>query len=108
MREGGSGSGGMEGEWRKGTGEEGTELGMDGARERGAGGSDRGREGATERGRGTGRSVGGREIWREGNVKGCTLVRTQADIRYTLHTTTHNVALALGTLVLEMKNSEPN
>ena len=100
MREGWSGSGGMEGEWRKGTSEEGTELGMDGARERGEGESERRREGATERGRGTGRSVRVREIGREGNVKGCTLVRTLANIRYTLHKTTHNTALE--TLLLEM------
>ena len=45
---------------RKGTDEEGTEIGIDEARERGEGGSERRREGATERGRGTGRSVGGR------------------------------------------------
>ena len=71
VSEGGSGSGGREGGLRKGTSEEGTELGMDGARKRGEGGSDRRREGATERGRGTGRSVGGREIEREGKFKGC-------------------------------------
>ena len=39
MREGGSGSEGREGGLRKGTSEEGTELGMDGVRERGKGGS---------------------------------------------------------------------
>ena len=53
------GSGGREGGLRinKGTGEEGAERGMDGAREREEGGSEgrkngAGREGATERGRG--------------------------------------------------------
>ena len=60
VREGGSGSGGRDGGLRKGTSEEGTELGMDGARERREGGSERRREGATEQGKGTGRSVGGR------------------------------------------------
>ena len=80
---------------------------MDEARERGEGGSERRRrEGATERGRGTGRSVGGREIGREGNFKGCTLMRTLANIQYTLHKTMHKAALALETLVLEMKNIE--
>ena len=34
------------------------------------GGRERAEEGATERGRGPGRSVGGREIEREGNFKG--------------------------------------
>ena len=92
---------------RKGTSDEGTELGMDDARERGEGGRERGREGATERGRGSGRSVGGRMIWREGNFKGCTLMRTLTNIQYTLHKTTQNAVHALETFVLEMKNSEP-
>ena len=47
--EGGSGSGGREGGLRKGTSENGTELGMDGARERGEGGIERGCNGARER-----------------------------------------------------------
>ena len=55
---------------RKGKREEGTELGMDEASETGEGGSDRRREGSTERGRGTGRSVGERELGREGTSKG--------------------------------------
>ena len=99
MRVGGSGIRGREGGLRKGTSEEGTELGMDGASERGEEGNERRREGA-------GRSVGGREIGREGNFKGCTLMRTLANIQYTLHKTTHSAALALETLVLKMKNSE--
>ena len=33
--------------------------------------------------------------------------RTLANIQYTVHTTTHNAALALVTLVLKNKNSEP-
>ena len=33
-------------------------------------------------------------------------MRTLTNIQYTLHKTTHNAALALDTLVLEMKNSE--
>ena len=58
MREGGSGSGGREGRLRKGTSE--TELGMDGARERGEGGctgareryrEERGRKGDREGGK---------------------------------------------------------
>ena len=61
MRVGGSRIRGREGGLRKGTSEEGTELGMDGASERGEEGNERRREGAAERGRGTGRSVGGRE-----------------------------------------------
>ena len=51
---------GREGRLRKGTDEEGTEIGMDEARERGEGGSERRREDATDRGRGTRRNVGGR------------------------------------------------
>ena len=50
-REDVSGSGGREGGLRKGTSEDGTELGMDEARERGEGVSERRREGATERSR---------------------------------------------------------
>ena len=65
------------------------------------------KEGAKKRGRGTGRSVGGRGIEREVNFKGCTLMRTLANIQYTLHkTNTHNADLALETLVLQLKNSE--
>ena len=70
------------------------------------GGSERRREGATGRGRGTGRSVGGREIRRVGNFKGCILMRTLplANIQYNLLKTTNNAALE--TLVLQMKNGE--
>ena len=50
--------------------------------------------------------MGGREIGREGNFKGCTLMRTLANIQYALHITTHNAALALETLVLQMKSIE--
>ena len=50
---------------RKGTTEKGTELDMDGARERGEGRSERRREGATERGRGA-----REERWRKGVWEG--------------------------------------
>ena len=82
---------------RKGTSEEGTGLGMDEARERGEGGSERRRDGATERGE---VQVGGREIEREGNFKGCTQMRTLTNIQYTLYKTTHNTVIAHETLVL--------
>ena len=75
---------------------------MDGAMEREEGGSERRREGTTERGRGTGRSEGGKEIGREVNFKGCTLVWTLINIQYTLLKTTHNAALAHASLVLGM------
>ena len=74
MREGGSESGGREGRLRKGKSEE----WMDGAKERGQGGSER-REQRSE-GEEKGRSVGGREIGREGKFKGGTLRRTLASI----------------------------
>ena len=41
---------------------------------------------------------------REGNFKGGTLEDAG---QYTVHKTTHNAALALETLVLQIKNSEP-
>ena len=75
MREGGSGSGGREGRLRKGTSKE----WMDGAKERGQGGSER-REQQSE-GEEKGRSMGGREIGRQGNFKGGTLRRTLASSR---------------------------
>ena len=50
--------------------------------------------------------MGGRDIEREGNFKGCTLMRTLTNVQNTLHKATHNAALALETLVLEMNNSE--
>ena len=40
-----------------------------------------------------------------GNVKGGTLMRTQASIQY-IHKPSHNATLAIDTLVLQMKNSE--
>ena len=73
---------------RKGTSEEGTELCMDGARGRGEGGSDRKERGSNgERYMSKveeqyGRTVGGREIGREGNFKGGTLEDTG---RYTIY-----------------------
>ena len=106
MVQGGSVSVGREGGLRKGTSYEGNELGMDGARERGEGRSERRREGATGRGRCTWRSVRGREIGKKEHFKGCTLMRTLANIHYTLHKTTHNADLALDNVVLQMKNNE--
>ena len=58
-------------------------------------------EGATERVRGA--RGGARE---EGNFKGRTMRRTLASIQFTVHKTTHNMAPALDTLVLQMKTSE--
>ena len=46
------------------------------------------------------------ESGREGNFKGCTLMRILANIQYTVHKTTHNAALVLETLVLQMKNGD--
>ena len=59
-----------------------------------------------------GRSVGGKEIGREGNFNGGTLRRTLASrpIQYTAHKTTHNAALAIASLVLQIiikKNCKP-
>ena len=66
MRTGGSGSGGREGGLWKGKSEEGTELGMDGARETGEG--ERAEErGANERGRGA-TEESGRDRDREGGT----------------------------------------
>ena len=47
-----------------------------------------------------------REQRREGNFKGGILRRALASIQY-IHKPSHNAALALETLVLQMKNSEP-
>ena len=47
-----------------------------------------------------------REQRREGNFKGGILRRALASIQY-IHKPSHNTALALETLVLQMKNSEP-
>ena len=61
---------------RKGTSGEGTELGMDGARERREGGSERRREGSTDRARGTREEHGRKgDIEREGNFK-CAVMMT--------------------------------
>ena len=51
-----------------------------------------------------GRSMGGREIGREGNFKGGTLRRTQGSIQYTAVSAPNNtnVALAIATLVLRV------
>ena len=49
---------------------------------------------------------GGRGQGRERNFKGCTLRRTLASIHYATHKTTHNVALALETLLLQIENGE--
>ena len=57
-------------------------------------------QGRSDRGSEKG-SKGGRET-----IKGGTLRRTLASIQYTAHKTTHNAALALETLVLQIKNSE--
>ena len=75
---------------------------MDGARERGEGGSERRREGATERGRGASEENGKKGVGREGNFKEGTIRRTLASIQYTALKTTHNVALAISTLVLQI------
>ena len=44
------------------------------------------------------------DIGREGNFKGGTLRRTLVCIQYTPHKTTHNAALAIATLILQIKN----
>ena len=70
----------------KRTSEEGTGRGMDGGREEANG--------------------GGIERGREGNFKGDILRRAlQASIQY-IHKPSHNAALAIDTLLLQMKNSE--
>ena len=100
---------------RKGV-EEGNERGRDRTRqgwseeERGGrmrteeGGSEEEREG-DEQGRSEGGREGAREQGREGNFKGGTPMSTLASIQYTAHKTTHNAALALETLVLQMKTN---
>ena len=81
---------GCEREWREGgRGEEGNDGG-----------------GRGEEWRERGRSDGGRGQGREGNLKGCTLRRTLASIHYAAHKTTHNMALALETLLLQIENDE--
>ena len=70
----------------EGRDEGGIGRGMDSGREEASGGGiERGREGA-----------------REGNFKGGILRRTLASI----HKPSHNAALAIDTLLLQMKNSE--
>ena len=66
-----------------------------------------GREGATEGAREEQGMEGGRKgQGRKGNFKEGTLGRTLASIQHTGHKTTHNLALALETLVLQTKNGE--
>ena len=80
--------------------DEGTERGMDSARERWEGGSERKREWARKDG-----SKGEGEQGREENFKGGIPRRAQASVHY-IHKPFHNAALGLETLVLQMKNSE--
>ena len=51
-------------------------------------------------------SKGGSEGGTERHVKGCPLRRTLASIQHTVHKTTHNAALAIETLVLQINNDE--
>ena len=70
-------------------------------RERLEGGSERRREGATEREREEqGRSVGGMEIG--GEIQG--RYHEEDTDQYTAHKTTHDTALAIATLVLQIQN----
>ena len=84
------------------------EGGMEGGRvaegnERGRDGTRHGqREGGSERRRDLARNGGGE---RERNFKGGTLRRALASIQY-IHKPSHNAALAIDTLLLQMKNSE--
>ena len=71
MREGGSGSGGREGRLRKRTSEEGT-LAWTERRKEGREEANGGRREQRSEGEKKGRSVGGRELGRAGNVKGGT------------------------------------
>ena len=77
---------------------------MDGARERGEEGSVRRREGATERGRGA-REERERKGDREGGKLQGTYPREDSD-QYTAHKTTHDAALAIATLVLQIQNGK--
>ena len=65
-----------------------------------AGGRERAEEGLSEE---------GKEQWskgaREGNCKGGILRRALASIQY-IHKPSHSAALAIDTLLLQMKNSE--
>ena len=71
MREGGSGSGGREGMMRKRTSEEGTKAWSDRRKEgRDLASGVRGEQ--RSEGEAKGSSVGGRDIGREGNIKGGT------------------------------------
>ena len=78
MREGGSWSGRREGGLRKGTSEEGTELGMEGKRR----GRKRAEEGGCNRVRERYREERVRKGDREGNFHGCTLMRTLGNLLY--------------------------
>ena len=73
----------------KGTSEEGTGRGTDGGRDEASGGG-------IER---------GREVAREGNFKGGILRWALASIQY-INKPSHNAALAIDSLLLQMKNSE--
>ena len=76
----------------KGTSEEGTGRGMASGREEASGGGiERGMEGS-------------KGAW-DGNFKGGILRRALASIQY-IHKPSHNTALAIDTLLLQMKNSE--
>ena len=77
-----------------GTTEEGTYR--HGRRDGKMGGRERAEDGLSEE---------GREQEREGNFKGGILRRALTSIQY-IHNPSHNAALALETLVLQMKNSE--
>ena len=84
-RKGGLREGGL----MKGTSEEGTGRGMKAGKEEASGGGiERGREGA-----------------REGNFKGGILRSALASIQY-IHKPSHNAALAIDTLLLQMKKGE--
>ena len=88
-------------EWGRNRTRHGRSKGKRGREEASGGGREQQSEGEEQ-----GRSVAGREIGREGNFKGGTPRRTLANIQDTVHKTTHNAALVLETLVLQMKNSE--
>ena len=78
---------------------------MDGARERGEGGSERRREGATAR-----RRVAREESGRKGDRAGGKLqgrYHEEDTDQYSAHKTTHNAALAIATLVLQIQDCEP-
>ena len=83
----------MEGALMKGTSEEGTGRGMDSWREEASGG-------------GIERGMEGSQGEREGNFNLGILRRALASIQYNIHKPPHNAALAIDTLLLQMKISE--